>query len=69
MMTRDQMIEKAAIAIYERLHGEATWDAGSVYTRSAYLKEAATALTAVIPGIMAGTHWEAPIFETGTESE
>ena len=61
-MTRDEMIEKAAIAIYDqrRLTVWRDWATEPAEIMARYRKDAEAALTAVIPGIMAGTHVEAP---------
>jgi hypothetical protein len=60
-MTRDEMIEKAARAMYE---GDWEREPGPD-TQAAYRFMAEAALSAVCPGLLAGTHWEAPMEATG----
>lgn len=59
-MTRDEMIEKAARAMYE-----GDWEReASLGTQAGYRFMADAALSAVCPGLLAGTHWEAPMEAT-----
>lgn len=59
-MTRDEMIEKAARATWEDGVGF-DWDKALEPLRAILRAHAEAALTAVIPGIMAGTHAELPL--------
>lgn len=57
------MIEKAARAIYSNKYGGDDgdgWDEAP-FLKSEVLSDAHAALTAVIPGILAGTHAELPL--------